>query len=326
MLNNSKTITIETKIKDEGLYPSLEEFSSFYCHLERKLFNDIVNAPVVDSKFRGTLKTKYANDNNMPVRIFNALWVSVNAKIQSANELHKLNIKDIESKIKSIEKKIKKTEFILSKKNISGNIQKMKANLCRWKKSLNKMESKIDIPYKTHIMFGSKDFYKKQWTVYDGKHDEWLNLWRNARNNHFSFIGSKDESNGNQLCQYFSNKKELRVTLPYSFKGRYLVLPVDFSSKDNRRQSKYYSYFTDAVKNKQALSFKFLKRDNGKWYVQCSFEISSESQKTYNGTLGIDFNYNNIVLVEGFVQHIEYARNNCNGNKYKFKSQINNPL
>jgi hypothetical protein len=53
-------------------------------------------------------------------------------------------------------------------------------------------------------VFGSKDFYKKQWTDekykdVDGR-EKWIKEWRRRRFSHFSFVGSSDETNGNSLC------------------------------------------------------------------------------------------------------------------------------
>ena len=44
-------------------------------------------------------------------------------------------------------------------------------------------------------------------------HEEWKKDWRYARNSQFTFVGSKDETFGNQMCTY-DLKNNLRIRVP----------------------------------------------------------------------------------------------------------------
>ena len=289
----SGQITIEAKIQPDGvLYGQLEEYSKFYCYLERKLFNELKSAEI-NSDLRKQLKRKYIAEHRIPARLFNALWNEVRGSIQGLTTLHKLNISTYKSQLSKIQKQMKALKKSLSKETLTS-VKREKKKLSyhsKHQKTL-RLQKKIEKPFELKCVYGSKAFYKSQWTnpIYTENHSLWLKDWQRRRNCHMVFVGSKDESNGNQLCQFTGESLKLR--LPDSFeKGKYLTVPVSFSSTSEKKNAQYYNYFHEAYKNKGALSYRFTKRENGLWYVLCSFEISNEIQKTYNGAIGLDFNY-----------------------------------
>ena len=59
---------------------------------------------------------------------------------------------------------------------------------------------------------------KRNNRIYTENHEVWLEEWRRKRSSHFSFVGSHDESSGNQMCQYTVDKtgEYLQVRLPYA--------------------------------------------------------------------------------------------------------------
>jgi len=70
-----RSITIETKIFDNGvLYADLDLFGSFYCDLEKKLFNKLAIAEVIDKDFRNNLKSSFIVKYQIHARLFNMLW------------------------------------------------------------------------------------------------------------------------------------------------------------------------------------------------------------------------------------------------------------
>ena len=115
--------------------------------------------------------------------------------------------------------------------------------------------------------------------------------WRIRRDYNLFFIGSKDESFGNQLCQ-LQNLQKLRITLPKYFEDKHLNLEVDF-----QKNKKIYKYFYSAISNNQALTYKIkYNYKKKKWYVFVSFTLTNECKKYKQGTIGLDLNYNLIAL------------------------------
>jgi IS605 OrfB family transposase len=82
------------------------------------------------------------------------------------------------------------------------------------------------------------------------------------------------------------------------FSGRYLLVPVKFYSSKENKNKNHYDYLKSAIENKKALSYKFLKKENGFWYVQVTFSIKREIKQALNGFIGIDFNYDLIATAE----------------------------
>ena len=115
-----------------------------------------------------------------------------------------------------------------------------------------------------------------------------------------SFIGSKDESSCNQMLQLKYNRKDnqFRVQLRKDFGGYKLA-------SDKYAYGKVYfnhhkKYLISILRSKiSPLSYKIIKR-NGRYYLYCTFEIGVDEfiTRSYNGTIGLDFNKGFITLAE----------------------------
>lgn len=288
-MNNTQplTLTIESKLYLDSA-TLLEQFSGFYCHLEKKLFNDLVHAELVDNNLRKNLKKKYIAEHKIHSRLFNALWVETKAKFDALKEQYNQQRKSLDRKIKSTKEKIKKNSLRL-KKCKSHESQRIKTSIHNMQQKLNRLQNQKGKPFKPSLVFGSRDYYKKQW---DTEHVTWLSEWKRRCSNHFYLIGSKDESNGNQLCQYINKDGDetLQIRLPYFYEQKFINVPVRFYT--DRKNKQYYDYFHEAVKQGVALNYRFLKRENGEWYVQVTFTIQKEYDVSCNGYIGVDINYN----------------------------------
>jgi len=313
MKTKDLTLTIESKIPDIGnLYSKLESYSGFYTHLERTLFQFLKTVPKVNAELRKNLKAEFTSKYKIQGRIFNALWVQAKGKLDSFKEIKKREASQLKSKIKVLKSKIKKVSkevtegkrkhgrgFIELK---SHEIKIRKQKLHWWNLKLNKLEN---LNTDENFTFGGFSFFLKQFTdpKYIQDHELWLQEWRRRRNNYFYFLGSKDEPNQNQHCQYFKNEEleTLRITFPYCLEsklGKHLEVPVKFESYFDKKNERYYSYFKEALDQGVALSYKFLKRENGFWYTQVSFSLPKEIKDFHQGYIGIDVNYNLIATAE----------------------------
>jgi IS605 OrfB family transposase len=294
---NFLTQTVETKIEDTTLYPILDNLANYYCHIEKVLYNCLFNREITKD-FRNQLKSRYIIEYNISGRLFNTIFNEVKAKIDSVKVLHSQSLKDSEKKIKVLKEKIKNRQRYIStnRKLTKKDIKKLWLSIFQWKQKIDRLNQYIKFYKPSKILFGTKNFYKKQWTVdeYKTDHDVWLKEWRRKRNLHFSFIGTKVESCGNQLCQFYIKDEQdfLQIRLPNSLNekyGKYINVPVKFHS--DRPNKKYYKDFISAVTSGISLSYKFIKRENNFWYVSCNFSIKKEIKENYFGCIGIDINY-----------------------------------
>jgi len=308
-MQKSTYITVEVKIPDEnGLYIKLAELGKLYGFLERTLFNELANAKIIDNNLHKKLRSTCIAKYRIHVRLFNTLWYDVNGKLASLKELDKQNKVDLKRKIAKYEKKIEIAKKYLDrgyakkkKEPLKPQVRyQLKKNLHQFHNVLSKLKHKLEKSFKPSLTFGTKLFYKKQWTddKYQSNHSVWRNEWTRRRDRHFAFMGCAAETHGNQLCQYFPDKNVLRITLPYCLTDRHLEVPAKFHSDIGKTEQNYYSYFYRAVENKQALSYKFLQRENGFWYVQATFKLSNEINPAYTGTIGVDLNADLIATTE----------------------------
>ncbi|MEE8564750.1 MAG: IS200/IS605 family accessory protein TnpB-related protein [Candidatus Thermoplasmatota archaeon] len=279
---------------DSNILSLLENYSSYYNFLNRKLLNDIINNGT-DKDYINSLKRNYGAKYKIHARLFNSLLFNCKGMLKSQEELVKLNIKDDKSKIKKLIKKIKKASKALlkgyrkSKKDVvlphERNIYN--CNIFFWSLKVNKLKTKN---YEKSPMCGSRNFYKKQWNYVS--HESWLTEWRRKRSCNLFIVGSGDETAGNQLCQYKDNK--LFLTLPLAFKSNELKkieLPVKFYSEKDKKNINYYDYFKEAINNHIAVTYRFVKRENNKWYVLATFKLDRKVNKNITGYIGIDVNY-----------------------------------
>ena len=312
IMRKKLTLTIESPVlSDNNIL--LEKYSQYYNYLNRKLLNDIINNGI-DRDYINFLKRDYIAKYKIQGRMFNSLLLDCKGMLKSQEELIKLDIKNDKSKIKKLTNKIKKVSKIISKGYrkskedivLPHEFKIYNRNIFFWNLKINKLKTKN---YNKFPMCGSRNFYKKQWNYIN--HDSWLIEWRRKRNFNFLLVGSKDENQGNNLCQYRYNKLSLR--LPYLFESKdikRLELPVKFYSNKKNKNINYYNYFQEAVDNKIAITYRFVKRENNQWYVLASFSLNRDVNKSIAGYIGIDTNYEIIATTE----------TDCKGNFVGFKN------
>ena len=323
----SQVLTVESKVyADPAMSHCLCDIAKHYGFLERTLFNDIVNDEVNDEDFHNAIKKRYQPQYGITARQFNALWAEVTGKISALEENHKDNIKNITKQITRIKKDIAKHKKIVKegskplRKNKKGKIiskpNKYKpqevANSRRILYQLNnklyRLEQEKLQSVRLSIVFGTRDFYKKQWTdeKYKIDHAAWRREWDRRRNGHFFCLGSKGETDGNLTCHYVvdGDKECLKVKLPYAledkYKGEHIYVPVRFHS--DRGDEGYYEYFHEAYakakKKEDGISYQFLLKENGEWYVHATFTIDRQTQPSYGGVIGVDLNYGLIATTD----------------------------
>jgi IS605 OrfB family transposase len=288
----SLTKTVELKIEDTSIYPILDNMGNYYSHIEKVLYNCLSDKEITNELWK-QLKSQYIVKYGISGRLFNAVYSEVKSKIDSIKKLNKQYIEDAKIGIKNLKDKIKKREKKIrtDSKLTKKEKDKLWLSIFQWKQKIDRLNQYINFHKPTKILFGSKDFYKKQWATekYSSDHELWLKEWQRKRDYHFSFIGSKDETNGNQLCQYYKKNEEefLQIRLPDTMVekcGKYINLQVNTNKK-------YYRDFHKIVLSSTALSYKFLKKENGFWYAHVSFTLEKNIKNTTVGCSGIDINY-----------------------------------
>ena len=200
-------------------------------------------------------------------------------------------------------------------KNVK-NYRSLKVYIHQKKRKIHRMELKLqkledDISKNiVRICFGSKKLFQKQFHLTENNlsMDEWKEHWKEQRASQFTFIGSKDETFGNQTCTYDAkNNLRIRVsTKDEKIYGTHIVVPnVEFSYGQQQldvAKIPYIGYTKgkgNPTKYYRALTAKFIKK-NGNWYLNMSVDMETPHTSTIqgNGYIGVDFNANFLAVTE----------------------------
>ncbi len=288
MTKDAKTFSYESRLKiDPCIERILDEFGCLYGTMERHLFRDVIN-----KKDRNALKSRYIAQFGITARTFNGCLRLLKGKIEAVRECRIRHIEDLKKRIAILSKKVP------NRKNPDAKHTKKRrlASLIAKLKILETEEKKATVS----LCFGGKKLFHKQFHLEENgyaSHQEWKEAWKAERCSQFFYIGSKDETAGNQSCVLTlseTGEGQVRLRLPNAFiekYGKYVQLPVSFSY--GKRD------ILKALKANQALSYRF-KKDHKGWRVFVSFEQTRVPNVTKDciGAIGLDINVHHIALVE----------------------------
>jgi len=275
--------------------------------------------------------------------------------------LKKSEISDKKAKILQLEKEIralvlKKEKCFESVNKINqrhvdfeetvGYYRKIKFKVHQKKRKLNSLKMKLNVLKEdskrgiSRICFGGKKLFSKQFRLEENRledHREWKKVWRMHRSSHAFFLGSKDESYGNQNCQYTKdNSIHIRVAdkFDYIFGKTVSLNGIEFwygQENIDRCKGTYVACLKSGITKKYyngAISHLFFRNEHG-WYIHTSVDVSNEekSSKAGYGAIGVDFNVNfvSVCTIDRFGNPVEQSR--INYHMYnKSTNQINASL
>ncbi len=286
------TRTFETRIHvDPSSKQILHDCAHLFAHIEHRLFADIAAG-----KAPSELKNLYLACYEITARQFNALRVKIEGKIASIKSLRPLQITEAKERISSLEVKLKK---LIKRKGDTEIIHQKKRRLNNLRHKLEQLKE----DHKQGIVrccFGSKKLFRAQFNLEKNgytSHEEWLQDWRDARASEIFFLGSKDETAGNQTCTATiqpDGTLQLRIRLPDALKqGKYLVLP---GIRFNYGKQELHSLLNS---QDQAISWRFLHDKKG-WRVFATFDVQPIpcTSRQNIGVIGLDINVDHFALVE----------------------------
>ena len=327
--------TYQTKLKNDiivlknnssiSVYEYFHQNAKYFGMLERKLFVDLY----VRKKPSGDLKKLYCAQYKITARQYNSIKKQLDGRISSKVELSKLYMKELQDKIKNTtklihlkeEQKVKLQSTLLKMKGNEPNFHKKVKQYRNLKRSIHQKKrkryslilklEKLESDFKeekVRICFGSKDLFQKQFHLEenDMTFDQWKKEWKDKRAAQFTFIGSKDETFGNQSCTYdLENHLRMRVfSKDEEVFGHYVTLQnvkfgygQDHIDKAKNPSLGYTKGKMNQVKYYRALTWKFVQK-NSNWYacVTVDVDIPPIISLKNNGIISIDFNYGFLAL------------------------------
>jgi IS605 OrfB family transposase len=275
--------TIRAKLHFKEQYPILVRMAEHLSNAQRKYF---VQSAICGRK-AGEIKNGFLKSEEITARQFNAIAFDVKGIVQAQKEIKKNLILKTQKKIKKIKEKIKSS-------NSPPKVHQFKRQLGKYESRLERYKKDLKNP---SVCFGSKKLFKNQFHLKENgysSHAEWKAQWQERRNSQFFLIGSKDESFGNQSCQLLPGKLWLRLTdrLAKELGYKRVEVPVEFTYQRE--------LLAQAVAEKRALHFRFVRHENGNWYVHLTFSLKEAARVTdpQFGALGVDLNPSCVALTE----------------------------
>ena len=326
MILSYKTLAKENSIVNKYF----NEYGEYFGKIERNLFIDLHKRKNTRTKMKPIYMAKY----DITARQYNAIVMQLEGKIKSLESNNKRYIEETEIQLSEIEKSIKNKKIQKEKtlkklnlqieklglshdstkktikkyKNIKFVIHQKKRKLRNVNHKLNRLKNK-DIS----ICFGSKNLFLKQYNLKENNynnHQEWKKHWKNSRSNQFFFVGSKDETFGNQTCTYDSNNNmRIRVANKFTKKyGKYLILEnvlFKYGQEEIDKRLESYKGLTKGGKTQlyygKSMSYRFEKSyESGQWYITANLNVDEKYTRTSTsiGCIGIDLNAGFISVVE----------------------------
>ena len=249
--------------------------------------------------------------------MFNAVRVSLEGKVASVKGQQKLRVDSLQRRIAQAERQI----AISSEHGRWEQAHQKNRRLANLRHRLAGLEADIAAD-RIRLCFGSKRLWRKQHHLADNgyaSHQEWLRDWREARSDEFFVLGSRDETEGCQLCVATvadDGTLTLRLRLPDCLApqhGKYLTIPgVRFAYGHEQvlatlgSNAEYAAYRREhgdkaaqATALGQAISYRF-KRDAKGWRVFATTELPEVEITTdrRRGAIGVDLNADHLAVAE----------------------------
>lgn len=324
------TITIETRLEkkdNQQLIGYVDSYIAEYNSICRYVWKILIGPPSETKNKKSKLNTHLQHRFNISKRTANSIIADMKGRLASFKELKAYEIKQLETNIKKLEKDKANQKAILDylkKKCIAGTISTKELNGYKFKREkyfhlsnkLNKKKQKLakvktDLSNeKFSLCFGSKSFFKKQYFLEENgfkSHIASKNAFIRNRDKNIYFVGSKDESYGNQEFQLNYDEVndeftfKIRKQSKYENGSKYVTGSCDFPYMKDYLIEIVQAHKDKDVSNWQAITYRIKKRGK-KYYIQAIFELKEERfvpDTCYKyGVFGLDFNENFIEVCE----------------------------
>jgi IS605 OrfB family transposase len=203
---------------------------------------------------------------------------------------------------------------------LKSEIEKDWAYIHQKKRRLGILSHKLkalDTTKQASLCFGGQAYFRHQFHLDKteiGSHEEWLEGFRQRRSSQAFFVGSSDETAGNQTVQYDVDKKSLKLRLPNATEFEALGTHLIFESLTFPEHLCDVFYATlgkpraEARKNQKTagpISYRFMRRVNPNtkekaYYIQASFGVPEAEKvtKLTRGAIGVDLNADHVAVTE----------------------------
>ena len=340
---------LETRIPNsEAEY--FTQFTPEFAALCRRIWQDLKHGVKTDSKYVTALCQKYG----FMKRTVNSALRQMKGRANALAELNTVQIQEKTAKIDALDEKIAKIKDEINDlkskvakhpndKQLLTRYNNKKKKLYSWQQRKLRFQNSIrdyeaDESRKYSLCFGSKSFFSEQYNLEANgykTHEKWLNDFCKLRDRQLYFVGSSEETAGNQMCQLhyipltdrfmFKIRKEYKYCKPnakQNDRDNYIWLDVDFKYKRE--------LLIKALEDGLPLSYT-ITRKGKKWYIDVSIKQACDLHTdTKNGCVGLDYNNGFIALTEtdkyGNIVKVENIPLTNHGAGNKAKSELSEKI
>ncbi len=325
-------ITTETRL-DMRSSPDIiryaREYRADFARIERYVWRRIIQAK--GRPDRSKLNTEIQHKFGVKKRTANSVIYDMTGRYKALKELKRSELMQMEAKTGALREKVsrlEKTVSALSQKAADNELTESELRSYRAKKrslfysrqKLQKLKDrysqlKKDIEEGNYKLgFGGRKNFGRQYRLEENgyrSHEGWYNDYAGRRDANIFYLGSKDESCGNQMFHLEPDKD-----------GSYIIKIRKDGRSDPEQKYVYgacrFSYMDDEIRDivtggGRAISFR-LKVRGPKVYLQAIFNFNSGKipvqTRSCHGCIGLDFN-------EG---HIELSETDAKGNLVGMKT------
>ena len=327
----SKTFTIETRLEKTKEFE--EYFSSYlkeYNAIYRTMWHKMIAS---DYRFRypkdSYFVTEMCQTYGVLKRTINSIRYDIKGRRKALLELKKTEREALELKIEKKEEKVQALQESIEQRKPKirenrasllelkkyreekSSLYYQKNQLNRLKQSLKQLNYEIE-HQKLSLGFGGKVMFQKQYQLEENgyhSHAQWYQDYVRQRDKNVFYLGSLDETQGNQLVQMRYREEEddftiqLRKEKKYSGEQKeelYLRLEqVNFEHLREELISLLHHQEWKTEGKRKPISYR-IRREGKKWYLQSMFAIEVEHYETSSrdGVFGLDYNDGFIELSE----------------------------
>lgn len=321
-----RTYTIETRISlTSEIKDYLNQYVMHYSKLYRTMWHQVTS---LDFNIKSSSYLKqFCIEYGVLKRTANTIYRSIQGKKKALMELKKLELTNLKRKVDKYATCIENLKCRINnlKPKVTANTatemelqryRNYKRTLYQKQRRYNRLKQQEQVltaniaNKQCDICFGSKKQYKAQWQPKENGYKtklKWHNIYIKQRDKCIEYLGSSDESCGNQMCQlmYLSSTDNFALRLrkenKYVTDGKCVLIDnLDFKYMREELISICEAYNVKGSIRKP-LTCRFLRRGT-KWYLQVIFSLDRTQQTRYdNGILGLDFN-------NGFIEATETDR------------------
>ena len=290
---------------------TLDAMAALYGGMKRKLYARIAaNGGKAKSH-----KTAFCREHGISSRMFNAIAIDLQGLLDGTRELLDTERKDLLKAIRGQQRQLaarrdRLAEIAVDRLRMHPQREaKLRHTTHRNGLALTRLQAKLagverrlaaNVP---GICFGTRKLFAQQHRLALAgfrNHDAWLGAWQDSRSNQIFFVGSKDETAGNQLCQLRKlddDHYQLRIRVPDCLRKngeRKCIVISDVTFNHDRVA------LNEALEANIALTWR-LHWDGRHWRAFVSFDHAPARRVTLNaqhGAVGLDFNVDHLAVTE----------------------------